>query len=110
VFANAIFGALAVLFFSGSLQGQIKDMPLNAQQRQAVMAQAADLGNARVPAEVGGGDSATKVGGGGERAQIAKAYRNAFISAYAGILRISSALAFAGALMAVVFVKKVRVS
>ncbi len=116
VFANAIFGALAVLFFSGSLRGQIKHMPLNAQQRQAVMAQAADLGNATVPADVG--DSATGAGGAAPpgngsaatRALVAAAYRHAFIAAYAGILRISSALAFAGALMAFVFVKKVRVT
>lgn len=109
VFANAIFGALAVLFFSGSLRAQIKEMPLNAQQRQVVMGQAADLGNARVPAE-GAGAVTQAVAGDTLRLQIAAAYRHAFISAYAGILRISSALAFAGALMAFVFVKKVRVT
>jgi hypothetical protein len=38
------------------------------------------------------------------------AYRDAFIAAYAKILRISAALAWCGTLMAVVFVKRVRVT
>ena len=58
------------------------------------MAQAADLGNARVPAMV---KAADKPG-------VAKAYRDAFISVYATILRISAGLAFVGALMAASFV------
>ena len=64
------------------------------------MAQAADLGNAKVPAGVPAAD----------RAAVSAAYHSAFISAYRGILRVSAALAFAGALMAFVFVKKGRVN
>jgi MFS family permease len=42
VFANAIFGALAVLLFSGVLQDRIKAIPLDAKQKQEVLSQAAD--------------------------------------------------------------------
>jgi EmrB/QacA subfamily drug resistance transporter len=128
VFANAIFGALAVLLFTGALAQRLNEpggpqqlsapqsqqlsapqsqqlsapqsQQLSASQRQAIMAQAADLGNAQVPAEVPAA----------EKAAVSTAYHNAFISAYAGILRISAALALSGALMAFVFVKKGRVN
>jgi EmrB/QacA subfamily drug resistance transporter len=93
VFTNAIFGALAVLFFAGALQGQIKSINLNAKQKQEVLAQAADLGNAKVPEGVADG----KV--------IGQAYHDSFIKAYANIMRISAGLGFLGALMAVLFVR-----
>jgi EmrB/QacA subfamily drug resistance transporter len=119
VFANAVFGALAVLFFSGALEQRMnqgvdatagKDstaattattamVAMPAMEKRAVMAQAVNLGNAKVPATV---DEKYKPAAAG-------AYRYAFINAYAKILRISAALAWCGALMAVVFVKKVRV-
>jgi EmrB/QacA subfamily drug resistance transporter len=95
VFANAIFGALAVLFFTGALQQQIKIIPLNTPQRQAVMAQAVNLGNAKVPAAINPSHQAT----------IQKAYRTGFITAYTRIMQISAALAFLGALMAFIFIK-----
>ena len=37
VFTNAIFGTLAVLFFSSALQQHIKPVALNPQQHQAVL-------------------------------------------------------------------------
>jgi EmrB/QacA subfamily drug resistance transporter len=102
VFANAIFGALAVLLFTAALERRVDGLPIGGEDRQevrqAVMAQAADLGNARVPAMV---KAADKPG-------VAKAYRDAFISVYAIILRISAGLAFVGALMAVRFVPSRR--
>jgi preprotein translocase subunit SecG len=50
VFANAILGALAVLFFSGTLQGEIKNVKLNDRQKQeAVIKQSVNLGNAKYP-------------------------------------------------------------
>jgi len=113
VFANAIFGALAVLLFTGALGREMDGMGrvgagqrvdgmgrIGGSERQTVMAQAADLGNAKVPAGVPAAD----------RAAVSAAYHSAFISAYRGILRVSAALAFAGALMAFVFVKKGRVN
>ena len=93
VFTNAIFGALAVLFFAGALQWQIKNINLNAKQKQEVLAQAADLGNAKVPQGVADGKL------------IEQAYHDSFIKAYANIMRISAGLGFLGALMAVLFVK-----
>lgn len=97
VFANAIFGALAVLFFSGALQDQLRPIPLDAKDRSAVMAEAANLGNAKVP------DGVKKTGT-YEKA-VEKAYHESFIDAYAKIMRISAGLAFLGALMAMLFVK-----
>jgi EmrB/QacA subfamily drug resistance transporter len=95
VFANAIFGALAVLFFAGALQEQIKTVQLTPKDRQAVMQQAAVLGNAKVPAVI---TTANKP-------VIQKAYHTGFITAYGNIMRISAALAFLGALMAMIFIK-----
>jgi len=95
VFANAIFGALAVLFFSGALQQQIKALPLNPKQKQTVMAQAANLGNAKVPSAIIADDKAI----------IEKSYHIGFIDAYANIMRISAALGFLGALMSFVFIE-----
>lgn len=99
VFANAILGALAVLLFSGALQQHIKSVPLSQSNRQLVMSQAANLGNAKVPEEVGIGD----------RALVITAYHQSFIDAYAGIMRISAGLGFLAALMAAGLIKNVAV-
>jgi EmrB/QacA subfamily drug resistance transporter len=95
VFANAIFGALAVLFFTGALQNQLKTVKLNTKDKQEILAQAANLGNAKTPANVNDANKTT----------IEKAYHESFIDAYANIMRISAALGFLGALMAVIFIK-----
>jgi EmrB/QacA subfamily drug resistance transporter len=95
VFANAIFGALAVLFFAGALQDQIKNVPLDTKAKQSVMAAAANLGNAKVPSAV-----STK-----DKGQIERSYHESFIHAYANIMRISAGLGFLGALMSVLFIK-----
>jgi EmrB/QacA subfamily drug resistance transporter len=98
VFANAVFGALAVVFFSGALAGKVSGIPaistMPVQEKQAVMAQAVNLGNASVPALV---DKKYK-------STVEAAYRDAFIAAYVKILRIAAVLAWLGALMAFVFV------
>ncbi len=95
VFANAIFGALAVLFFAGALQGQIKNLTMNVKDKQAVTAEAANLGNAKVPAQINTADK--KI--------ITRAYKASFIDAYSNIMRISAGLGFLGALMAFVFIR-----
>ncbi len=95
VFANAIFGALAILFFSGFLQTETNNIHLPPQYKQAVMAEAVNLGNAAVPANL---DAATK-------ASIEKYYRDSFISAYGNVMRICAVLAFLGALMSLIFIK-----
>ena len=100
VFTNAVFGALAVLFFTGALQQQIDPLPLNPAQKHAVMAQAPNMGNAHVPKNIQPNN----------KAEIVKTYHNSFIAMYSIILKISAALGFAGALMAVVFIRPRSVS
>lgn len=96
VFANAIFGALAVLFFIGALEGRLKGLSLSAEQRQAVIAQAANLGNAKAPPEVGAAD----------RAVVQGMYREGFIAVYGDVLRLAAGLAFLGAVMGLLFVRR----
>jgi EmrB/QacA subfamily drug resistance transporter len=98
VFTNAIFGTLAVLLFSGALQHKVASLPLNPIQKQAVMAQAADMGNAHVPPIVDDKD----------KAAIKKIYKDSFISMYSVIMKIAAALGFLGALMAFVFIGRVE--
>jgi len=95
VFTNAVFGTLAVLLFSGALQREIKPISLNQVQKNAVMTQAAELGNAHIPPNI---DAAKK-------AAVEKTYHNSFISMYSIILKISAVLGFLAAVMAVVFIK-----
>ena len=95
VFTNAIFGTLAVLFFSSALQQNIKPIAINTQQQQVILAQAVDLGNAHVPENVSASDSAA----------IKTAYHNSFIATYSIIMKIAAALGFAGALMAFIFIR-----
>ncbi|UOE46631.1 MFS transporter [Mucilaginibacter sp. SMC90] len=95
VFANAIFGALAVLFFSGAMQGELKKLSLNEKEKKAAMEQSANLGNAKVPAGIEGANK--------EAVEIA--FHNGFIAAYSNIMRICAGLGFLGALMSVIFIR-----
>ncbi|NCD70563.1 MFS transporter [Mucilaginibacter agri] len=95
VFANAIFGALAVVFFSSALEQQLKHTTLPVNQRKEIMAVAQNLGNAKVPASIRAGD----------KAAVAEAFHLSFINAYGNILRVSAGLGFLAALMAFIFIK-----
>jgi EmrB/QacA subfamily drug resistance transporter len=95
VFANAILGALAVLFFTWALQQDIQHIPLNEKQKQVVMAQATNLGDAKVPAGFNSHDQQV----------IKKLYRDGFISVYARVMQLSALLAFLGALMSFFFIR-----
>jgi EmrB/QacA subfamily drug resistance transporter len=95
VFANAIFGALAVLFFSATLSGELKDKAFTETQIQQIEAQAKNLGNAAVPKDID--DSKKNI--------VQQEYRDSFIKAYSNILFIASGLCFAGALMSVIFIR-----
>jgi EmrB/QacA subfamily drug resistance transporter len=95
VFANAILGALAVLFFTGALQGELKNIKLNKRDKQVVIQQSVNLGNAKVPDNFSGRD----------KAAIEKAYKSSFVTAYGTIMRISAGLGFLGSLMAVLFIR-----
>jgi len=94
VFANAIFGALAVLLFAGILGGKLNGVSLDEKEKRTVIMQAANLGNAKPPDNINSHDRAT----------ISRAYRESFIGTYAIIMRLSAGLAFLGALMTVLFI------
>ncbi|MEP6467199.1 MAG: MFS transporter [Parafilimonas sp.] len=95
VFANAILGALAILFFTGFLNERISNMQLNESVKKSVMEQVQDLGNAKPPSAMN--DANKKI--------ITKAYKDGFIKAYNNIMLICSSLAFLGALMSFIFIK-----
>ncbi|HVU57825.1 MAG TPA: MFS transporter [Puia sp.] len=95
VFANAIFGALAVLLFTGSLHDKLRGLSLDEKSKQAAIAQAVDLGNAKTPAGISGHD----------KEEIEAAYHTGFIDTYSRIMRLASALAFLGTLMALLLIK-----
>nr|WP_183559681.1 MFS transporter [Mucilaginibacter sp. SP1R1]MBB6148945.1 EmrB/QacA subfamily drug resistance transporter [Mucilaginibacter sp. SP1R1] len=95
VFANAVLGALAVLFFTGALQQQIQHTALNTKQKQLIMAQAPNLGDAKAPATFHTPD----------QVMVKKIYHSAFITVYSRVMQISAALAFLGALMSFLFIR-----
>ncbi len=95
VFANAIFGAFAVVIFSGFLSAKIEPARLSMGQRSSAMHEAVNLGNARTPS----GLLESK------RSLVAAAYRSSFIQTYDVILRISAGLAYLGTFLAVIFIK-----
>ena len=95
VFANAILGALAVVFFSGALQTELKNVQLSGNTKQEVLHQSSNLGNAKPPKNIPRSEKQT----------IKKAYKQSFISAYGNVMRISALLAFTGALMALFFIR-----
>jgi EmrB/QacA subfamily drug resistance transporter len=94
VFANAIFGTLAVLFFSASLENQLKTIDLTVTQKQHIITQANNLGNAKVPEGV-----TVQM-----KEMIEQKYHEGFINAYSRIMFLASGLCFAGALMSVLFI------
>ena len=54
VFANAIIGASAILFFTGFLNSRMKEISLKEEIKTEVVVQAANLGDAKVPAHITG--------------------------------------------------------
>ena len=95
VFSNAIIGALAILFFTGYLHNAVKEIPLKEESRPEVVAQAANLGDAKVPSNVEGE----------KKEKVKLAFKEGFISAYVKVMRICVALAVMGVLMAFLFIK-----
>jgi EmrB/QacA subfamily drug resistance transporter len=95
VFANAIFGALAVLFFAGALREQIKNVQLDTTAKQSVMAEAVNLGNAKVPSNIHQKDKTI----------IERSYHESFIYAYSSVMKISAGLGFLGAMMSFLFIR-----
>jgi EmrB/QacA subfamily drug resistance transporter len=99
VFANAVFGALAILFFTGTLQTQLNTASLSGQDKATIMMQAVNLGNAKAPATL---DERHK-------AIVTTYFHQAFIHAYGRIMLIAALLCFAGALMAVFFISDEKI-
>ena len=95
VFANAILGALALVFFSSYLDNVVKDLPLNQTAKQSIMAEVGNLGDAKVPANLNKENTVL----------ISKVYKQGFGIAYAKIMTICAGLAFSGALMSFLFIK-----
>ncbi len=95
VFANAIFGALAVLFFTAFLNREIEKLPLNKNSKMSVISQASELGNAKVPENVEMKN----------REIVSRAYKDGFIAAYGKIMKLCSLLAFTGAIMSFIFIR-----
>ncbi|WP_316743129.1 MFS transporter [Pedobacter antarcticus] len=96
VFANAVLGSVAVLLFSAALQKEIKTLSFDQQQKQTIIAQTANLGNASVP------EGFSSI----EQQKIKKAYQAGFISSYNVIMKISAGLAYLAALTALIFIQK----
>jgi EmrB/QacA subfamily drug resistance transporter len=96
VFANAIFGALAIVFFSGELKEQIKNLPLSEKEKRSIVAEAVNLGNAKVPESITDRNKTVVIG---------KSYHKGFIHAYEQIMHISAGLGFFGALMSLIFIR-----
>ncbi|RAJ77540.1 EmrB/QacA subfamily drug resistance transporter [Chitinophaga dinghuensis] len=98
VFATAIFGALAVLFFSTAIQHYVYTLPLSPADQEAVVLQARNLGDAAVPAQIPA--AYHKV--------IAANYHAAFIQAYERIMKLCGGLGLLASVMALIFIPKGR--
>jgi EmrB/QacA subfamily drug resistance transporter len=94
VFTNAIVGALAILFFTGYLSSGVTHISLTENVKTRVIQQAANLGDAKVPTDVSEEN----------KKEVAHLYKEGFIKTYTQVMRISAALALAGALMAIIFI------
>ncbi|SHL35106.1 drug resistance transporter, EmrB/QacA subfamily [Chitinophaga jiangningensis] len=93
VFSTAVFGGLAVVFFSAYTQHAISDMGLSAAEQQQVLQQATALGDARVPTGIALQD------------QIAGIYKAAFISTYGHVLKICGVLGIIAGVLAFIYLK-----
>ncbi|EOR95625.1 drug resistance transporter, EmrB/QacA subfamily [Arcticibacter svalbardensis MN12-7] len=96
VLTNGVLGALAVVFFFGVLESQLINLPIVPAQKQTVMAQAVNLGNARVPSCI-----SLKVSG-----KVSKVYQKSFITVYRKMMLISAFLCFLGIVCTFFLIKK----
>ena len=95
VFANAIFGAIAVLLFSTALTLQIQKLPIKDEIKQEIMKQSVNFGNAKIPDDLSTANQTV----------IRNSYHISFIYAYGIIMKICAALAFISAIMTIIFIK-----
>ncbi|MCW3124034.1 MAG: family efflux transporter permease subunit [Flavipsychrobacter sp.] len=99
VLANAIFGALAVLLFTASLSKELGNSSFAAQDKKSILAEAANLGNANVPAGIAADSNAV----------VIQYYHHGFIDAYMKIMLMSAGLCFVGALMSALFIRNTAI-
>ncbi len=90
VFATAIFGALAVLLFAGSVNRQLDQIKLSDMKKDAIVAETVNLGNAHPPADLRADAVST----------VKAMYKEGFVSAYRKILLISAILGWLSGLIA----------
>ena len=99
VFTNAIVGALAILFFTGYLSKEVKNISVKTNVKSAIIKQAVNLGDAKVPAQLSDKD----------KKEVVVLYKEGFIKTYSQVMKISAALALMGVLMAFLFIKNEKV-
>ncbi len=95
VFANAILGALAILFFTGFLNNKMDKISLPEKAKKEIVGEAVNLGDAKVPSIITEKDKVT----------IRKIYNEGFINSYGIIMQICSGLAALSVIMAFIFIK-----
>ncbi len=90
VLATAIFGAIMLVMFSGSLSAQVDTLGLSDAQREVVLAQAQRLGGAQVPDALAAAQAEV----------VQAAYDAAFIAGFRVVAVVSAILAWISAIMA----------
>ena len=95
VFSNAIVGALAILFFTGYLSKEVKNISMPQNAKAHIIEQAANLGDAKVPEDVSNEN----------KKEVTHLYKEGFIETYTQVMLISAGLALMGSLMAFVFIR-----
>ena len=95
VFANAIFGALAILFFSNFLDNQVENLTISNKSKNLVLNRASNLGDATVPVSISGQ----------ERNKIHGLYKQGFLKAYGKVMMLCALLALLGAVVSFIFIK-----
>ena len=96
VLTYAILGALAVFFFSSGVESRLENLKLSNHDRELVISQTVNLGNAQVPQTIPESD----------RAKIAALYKESFVDSYKNVMQIAGMLCIAGAFMTIMFIKR----
>ncbi|WP_118950120.1 MFS transporter [Taibaiella helva] len=99
VFANAIFGAMAVLLFSSTLAQLVSGDTFTATEQRTIQAQAVNLGDAHAPSTLSPE----------RQAVVRQYYHQSFIRAYARILQVSALACFAGVLCVLLLIRRMPV-
>lgn len=98
VLAVAVFGALALAVFAASLGGSANELGLAAEQREALLAEAPNLGAAQPPAGLSQE----------QQVAVTDAIDTAFVDAFRVVAFISAGLAWASALVAALMLRGTR--